>query len=146
METGNWKPHNVKAILNNIELVFKSRDSSKLNNPAYKFIMNIDGFIAHYDLEGFKSYYRDLRTLIQDLNPAHLRIDANRDETDSDFQVWYGKAYNKSIADIKRGLADLSEQYGAEISTHFSNIERKSAIDTINSLIMQYEISYSELE
>jgi len=147
METaGNWKPYNVKAILNNVNLVFKSRDIDKLNNPTYKFIMNVSGFIAHYNLQGFKSRYADLRELITDLNPEYLRSDAQRTETDTDFQVWYGETYNKSEADIKRGLADLSEQYKVEISAHFAKDERKAAIDTINLLVMKHEISYSELE
>ena len=146
MEHGNWKPHNVKAILSNVNLVFSLRNINKLNNPAYKFIMNVDGFIAHYNLEGFKSYYRDLRELIADLNPENLRNNAHRVETDDDFRRWYGEAYNKSEADVLRGLAVLSEKCKDEISAHFAIDVRKSTIDTINSLIMQHEIAYSELE
>ena len=47
------KPYNSKAILNNIELVLKTGDSQKLNNPTYSFIMLMSGFIAHYNLMGF---------------------------------------------------------------------------------------------
>lgn len=119
-EKGNWKPYNVKYILRNVELVFKSKDSKKLNKVGYGFLYLMSGFIAHYDLHGFQYYYRDLRLLINDLNPESLRNDAYRDETDRDFNEWYGKSYNKSKADVKRGLADLSEKYADEIDRYFS--------------------------
>ena len=32
-------------------------DIDKLNGPGYRFIMNCCGFIAHYDINGFKSAY-----------------------------------------------------------------------------------------
>lgn len=120
MNRGNWSPHNTKAILNNINLVFKSKDINNLNTPAYKFLMNLRGFIAHYNLYGFRGNYKDLRKLIDDLDPQFLRADAHRDETDSDFEEMYGKAYNKSKADIKRGIADLVEQYKDEIYNYFN--------------------------
>ena len=46
-----------QLIVNNV--VAACRDISKLNNTGYKFIMGCSGFIAHYDLHGFKSYYND---------------------------------------------------------------------------------------
>jgi hypothetical protein len=35
------------------------RDISKLNGPAYRFISGCPGFIAHYDISGFKAHYWD---------------------------------------------------------------------------------------
>lgn len=52
-------PCNQKAICNNLKLVFKSNDINKLNNPTYKFVMNMSGFIAHYDLYGFRAEYEN---------------------------------------------------------------------------------------
>jgi hypothetical protein len=42
-------------IVNNI--VAACRDISKLNGPSYRFISGCPGFIAHYNLHGFKAHY-----------------------------------------------------------------------------------------
>jgi hypothetical protein len=42
-------------------------DIEMLNNTGYKFIMSCSGFIAHYDLNGFKSTYSNDRELIHDI-------------------------------------------------------------------------------
>lgn len=129
-ERGNWKAHNVKAILNNVEKVFKTNNIDLLSKPAYSFIMNIHGFIAHYDLSEFKQYYSDLRELITELDNAGLRDD----------QEWYGNAYNKSVADIKSGLNDLCKKYRASINSHFSDNERQKAVETVRNLVNEYHI------
>ena len=46
-----------QLIVNNV--VAACRDISKLNKTGYQFISGCSGFIAHYDLHGFKSYYND---------------------------------------------------------------------------------------
>ena len=51
------------AIIENIDTVLKTRDIEKLSNTAYKFVMNISGFIAHYNLNGFKCSYRNVDDL-----------------------------------------------------------------------------------
>ena len=43
-------------IVNNIMAAI-AMDISKLNGPAYRFISGCPGFIAHYDLHGFKAHY-----------------------------------------------------------------------------------------
>lgn len=48
---------NVIAACGNIE---------KLNKRGYDFLNGCSGFIAHYDLEGFKDYYRD-NSLLDDI-------------------------------------------------------------------------------
>lgn len=135
-EAGNWKPYNVKAILGNLKLVFTSKDITKLNKPTYNFLYLLSGFIAHYNLYGFQDYYQDLRDLVKDLDPGYLKSDARRDETDGDFNKWYGEAYNKSKADIKRGIAELVETYGQEIHNHFAKAQSTSEIGLANVLAM----------
>jgi hypothetical protein len=48
---------NVLSACGNIE---------KLNKRGYDFLNGCSGFIAHYDLEGFKDYYRD-NSLVADI-------------------------------------------------------------------------------
>jgi hypothetical protein len=38
-------------------LVSACKDINKLNGTGYRFISTASGFIAHYDINGFKAYY-----------------------------------------------------------------------------------------
>jgi hypothetical protein len=51
----------VKAVLS------ACKDINKLNKRAYKFLYLSNGFIAHYDINGFKSFYSDSNSLKQDI-------------------------------------------------------------------------------
>jgi hypothetical protein len=52
---------NVLAACGNIE---------KLNKRGYDFLYQCNGFIAHYDIEGFKEHYRD-NSLVADIEANH---------------------------------------------------------------------------
>lgn len=45
------------TIANNIVKCIKTNNINHLTSTAYKFISICGGFIAHYDLQGFKDYY-----------------------------------------------------------------------------------------
>lgn len=117
-EAGKWKPYNVKAIVNNVALVFKNRNINKLNNPAYNFIIQHMGFIAHYSLQGFQDSYADLEDFARKLQTSEYSDDhgynlreADRRERDGDFQKWYGPVYNKSVAEAIRGIVEVARKY-----------------------------------
>jgi hypothetical protein len=50
----------VVLILASFHKVFKNNDIEHLTNSAYKFIMQSPGFIAHYDLYGFRCEYENV--------------------------------------------------------------------------------------
>jgi hypothetical protein len=54
---------NVLAACGNIE---------KLNKRGYDFLYQCSGFIAHYDIEGFKEYYRD-NSLVDDIEANYAQ-------------------------------------------------------------------------
>jgi len=54
---------NVIAACGNIE---------KLNKRGYNFLYLCSGFIAHYDIEGFKEYYRD-NSLVADIEANYAQ-------------------------------------------------------------------------
>ena len=117
-EAGKWPPYNVKAILNNVNLVFKKRDINKLNGPTYNFIIQHMGFIAHYSLYGFRDSYQDLEHFARNLQTSEYSSDheynlreATRRETDGFFGREYGDAYNKSIAEAIRGIVAIARKY-----------------------------------
>lgn len=134
-EKGNWKPYNVKAIVNNVELVFKAQDISKLNKPAYQFITLCMGFIAHYDLYGFQSVYQDLRDFAEKLQSGELSRDkdynltwADSIERDNQFREWYGEAYNKSKAEAMRGIVAVARKYQEIIQKDFGAKQKKQEL------------------
>ena len=135
-EAGKWKPVNDKAIVSNIELVFKTGDISKLNKPTYEFVMNMSGFIAHYNLYGFQEYYTDLRDFSRDLLDACTEYEANRDETDRDFVKWYGQDYCSSKARAKRGIADVVRKYQGRVSVESEAIY-KTKLENLNDLLAE---------
>ena len=132
-EQGKWKPYNVKPILGNVELVFKTGDITKLNQTAYDFIMLMNGFIAHYDLSGFQATYHNVEDLRKQLDDNYILHDADRDETDGSFEKWYGKAYNQSKAEIKRGLVALARKYKDKLESEL----KQEGITKIEDLIKQ---------
>lgn len=116
-KAGEWKPHNVKALEQNVALVFKTGDIGKLNKPTYTFIIDHMSFIAHYDLGGFQWEYADLDEFKERLQTSEYsklldhNLDwANRYEGDRDFNKWYGPAYCKSVAEGIRGIITIARQ------------------------------------
>ena len=107
-----------KNILNNITNVFKSKDINKLNGSGYHYLYLLSGFIAHYDINGFKSHYTDLRTLINDI----LSSDAE--------------------SDIKNLVLSFSDQ----INKEFSDQERKEDLNTIHLLMRKNQLKEVKLK
>lgn len=54
-----------KTIVRNVVAACKNID--KLNGTGYKFLNLASGFIAHYDLNGFKAYYSEPGSLQRDI-------------------------------------------------------------------------------
>lgn len=66
METKKWKI-NEKGIIKSMDAVLKSGDISKLTKDCYNFTMNVSGFIAHYNHQGFMDTYSNTKDLLDDL-------------------------------------------------------------------------------
>lgn len=131
METKKWKPVNTKAIINNLNLVFKTRDIDKLNGPTYNYLYLLSGFIAHYDINGFKHYYQDLRELIKDLSDSH-DIAYPRVECSSDcLQIDYYNSKYETHLEVKK----LVEKYEKEIWEIFCRLEQEQDLNTIKLLM-----------
>jgi hypothetical protein len=48
------------------------KNINKLNGTGYNFLNSCSGFIAHYDLEGFKAYYSE-HSLEDDINANYVQ-------------------------------------------------------------------------
>ena len=111
MKDKNWDPLPVTKILKSIEQIFKHNDISYLTNDAYKFIMNMSGFIAHYNIHGFKDEYEDVSTFIHDLMICSDVVRPGREVDVTWFQNQYGLPYCQSKVDIYKGIKVLCEKY-----------------------------------
>jgi hypothetical protein len=113
-----WKPYNVRAITNNVKLVFKTGDINKLNGSAYKFIINYHGFIAHYNLGGFRDVYdghltgfaKNLLSSEISNNPTYNEMYANS-RAAGGYDDQGGKAYQKSIVETMRTIIGYAKIY-----------------------------------
>jgi hypothetical protein len=144
-EKGNWEPYNVNAIVKNIEQIFKNADIKYLNKPTYQFIINSMGFIAHYDLYGFQSVYADLRKFAVKLQTSEYSSQTNYNlnwadsiERDKEFEEWHGKPYNKSKADVIRGIVAVAKKYEQEIFADFDEQEKNEEISQARALAKKH--------
>jgi len=112
---------NKDIILKDLERIFKAKDINKLTLKGYNELNLMSGFIAHYDINGFKAYYSDLRDLINSL----------KDSLDYD--------------DFKE-LRDLINKYQDELYFYFKDLERTQARIEIISLIKKYNFTSEELK
>ena len=85
-------------IVNNI--VKACDDIEKLNGTGYKYIYLASGFIAHYNLQGFKSHYSGYDLTRDILNNADSNRWNNFREGDQNYH------YYKSKADIYKIIVD----------------------------------------
>jgi hypothetical protein len=93
-----------KANLIVKNVVAACKDISKLNSTGYKFINLANGFIAHYNLEGFKGYYSDEGNLKQDIlqnQSSNQWSNFREGERDYDYYMKKKEIYNKIVDQLK---------------------------------------------
>ena len=63
------------AVIKNFKEVIETRNIDKMNKELYQFLNLYCGFIAHYDINGFKATYRNpqrlCRTFIRHFDRQH---------------------------------------------------------------------------
>ena len=126
------KPYDVKNTLRNIELVFRYNDIDKLNKKGYDFLYLMSGFIAHFNIHGFKNAYRDLRDLLNNIESS-LPIEkdvAIRDIKDPNHNS-YGLPYCQSKLEIVEGLEKIIPTYKEKIEKKFREIEKENVENEI---------------
>ena len=102
---------NVRGITRSIEDVLSAGDVSKLTKDAYDFVMQMSGFIAHYNMQGFQSHYENTNDLIENLKRSSDTNDAERYERDEYFSQGEQKEYYAQKAQVLRSIKVLCEKY-----------------------------------
>jgi hypothetical protein len=84
-------------------------DINKLNGTGYKYLYLCTGFIAHYDINGFKSYYSEHDLERDILNNERLNKWHNFREGDKLYKYYQSKAriYNRILLAIKNKALNL---------------------------------------
>lgn len=82
-------------IVNNVTAA--CRDITKLNSTGYGFLYLASGFIAHYNIDGFKAYYSEPGSLQADIE-ANARANQwhnfRKGERDADYYHSKRDTYN----------------------------------------------------
>lgn len=93
------------TIANNIVKCIKTNNMDHLTSAAYKFISICGGFIAHYNLQGFKDYYsNNIMGFYNDILDNKTNCWTNYRDTDKDY------AYYKSKSDTYQLICDKLEE------------------------------------
>jgi hypothetical protein len=103
-------PINTQTVLRNLGAVLRTRDIAKLSRTGYTFLSLMSGFIAHYDLQGFRAYYANVDDLALDIAESCDLAGAERYITDSLFTS-KDAAYYRSKYETLAGLRELVAAY-----------------------------------
>lgn len=91
-------------ILSSFKRVFATGNIENLTNTAYKYIYLASGFIAHYNLHGFRDAYQDVSRLRGDiLFSAQSNTWRNFTPADKDYDYYMAKA------DVYKDLVSLAK-------------------------------------
>lgn len=79
-----------KLIVSN--LLAACKDISKLNSTGYKFISTANGFIAHYNIHGFKAFYEEQGSFKADIEAnANSNMFRNFREGERNYEYYMSK-------------------------------------------------------
>lgn len=97
-------PRQQQLIVGSFRRVFATSDIEKLTTSAYRFIHLASGFIAHYNIVGFRDYYSNvsqLRAEIIENENANRWLNFRQGEKNYDYYMSKAAVY-KEIAALAR--------------------------------------------
>jgi hypothetical protein len=95
-------PRQCDMIVNSFAKVFATGDIENLTNSAYHFLMLCPGFIAHYNLGGFRGHYEDVQYLMNDIVrnlPANQWKNFTERDQDYAYRMQEKEIYNRVVED-----------------------------------------------
>lgn len=105
------------------------RDIEKLNKTGYNFLYLCSGFIAHYDINGFKAYYQthDLQADIEANAKANQWHNFRAGERDADYYHAKRDCYNMILGGLvaRQALNDQFEDAMRFLRDHVTVIHVK---------------------
>jgi len=111
-------------LIKNFKEIIETRDISRMNKELYEFLTLYCGFIAHYNIEGFKATYKDPKNFagvfIKHFDRDHMYYNGIYSCHHSPY-----KDSGLTKADIKREFESIVERHKREISRWASDTQRK---------------------
>jgi len=115
-----WKLWNIPTMERSISAVFKNNDIGELNSHTYGFIIRHMGFIAHYDLSGFRAAYgedidefrRFLQSSESSADPNHNLEWAKKYESNPIYAESSTPEYVKNVAEGIRAIIHVARTAG----------------------------------
>jgi len=111
-------------VIKNFKEVIETRDIGRMNKELYEFLTLYCGFIAHYNIDGFKATFREPKNFagvfIKHFDKVHMYY--------SGIYSCHLSPYKDSgltKAEIKREFERLVERHKKEISQWASDYQRK---------------------
>lgn len=118
-------------VVNNVRKVLEARDIGLLRPETYRFITLHMGFIAHYDLGGFKAEYTDLRRLCRNLQTSEYSDGLGNNIA---FSVRLHDEGKFEDADTIHELVLLAREYQEQIGVVFTAYERDREVEQARTL------------
>jgi len=121
METKKWDI-NKTGIQNSIKRVIEKKDITLLTKDAYRFVHNISGFIAHYDIHGFMHEYQNVADFVQQLQRS-----SDIKNPDYWLQPFFQKEqaeYYTAKSEIMHFIADLVKDLEVSTSIESYTVQR----------------------
>ena len=101
-------------IVSSIRKVFQTEDINNLTKSAYNFLYLSSGFIAHYNLYGFRGYYDNINDLKRELANNYCANQWNNfTPRDKDYE------YMMQKKEIYNRICSLFENEGYELKKSF---------------------------
>lgn len=128
------------TIVSNVKSVFKNADINKLRPEAYHFITLHMGFIAHYDIHGFRAEYADLRDFAANLQSSEMS--GSRDYNDNWAAELVRRGEHETAATI-RAIVALARGEGQRIAPLFAQRQRDREVAVAEKIASKYGLTIS---
>lgn len=144
IETSNNKPVGSLKVVKNFRRVIESRNINKMTNELYQFLNLHCGFIAHYDINGFKSVYSPPK----DFAEVFIRhFDSEHRYFSGIYHCHEEKYENTGFtkAEIKREFYRLVDMYKDSISRWAENKQKSERYKIYMMLRNEFEPEIKEV-
>ena len=126
------------AVIKNFQEVIEKKDINRMNKELYNFLNLYCGFIAHYDINGFKDAYKDPR----DFAEVFIRHFDRKHQYYSGIYSCHQEAYKDTgltKAEIKKEFARIVDQHKDQISQWAEEEQRKERYAIYLALKEEFE-------
>jgi hypothetical protein len=109
------RKQNMIAVIKNFKEVIETRNIDKMNKELYEFLHLHGGFIAHYDINGFKATYKSPR----DFAEVFIRHFDRQHRYYQGIYAYHQEPYKETgltKAEIKKEFGRIVDQHKDQIS------------------------------